>query len=266
MKCSIKLFGTLALAAIGASMAQAQAYGYGYGYTSASFYQSGSGLYYTGNSGVYNTNFSYSYVGSNWYSIDYNAGTSSSSYSNPFTSNAYGYSTSAAQVGGSGIVVYDTAQNVVTLSNLGSSYDTLTINVYTYGYGASSANSWSDVAFGEGWGTFSDSAGLIAQESVGLAVTAGLGQGGDYWAYGNYDVYNGSSGASAFYGNVFPASLYAYGYDYETYYLTFAPGATDTFYLGSGDYHESYSTTPGPAAIAPFALGLIGALRRRKKA
>ncbi len=266
MKSTFKLFGTLALAAVGASMAQAQAKGYGYGYVSASFFQSGVGLYYTGNTGVYNTSFSYSSVGSNWLSLDYNYGTSSSSYSNPFVANAYGVSTSAAQPGGSGIVVYDTARNTITLTNLGANYDVLTVTAYTYGYGSSYAGSWNDIGWGYGVGQFTDSAGLINQYATGYAQTAGLGVGGDYAAYSGYDIYNGSFGASAYYGTIFPASLYAYAYDTQTYYLRFAPGATDTFYLNVGDYHESYSITPGPAAVAPFALGLIAALRRRRKA
>ncbi len=266
MNSTQKLFGTLALAAVGASMAQAQAYGYGAGYVSASFFQSGVGLYYTGNTGLYSTGFSYSSVGSNWYSIDYNVGTSSSSYTNPFVAEAYGWSTSSAQPGGSGIAVTDTVENAITLTNLGQNYDTLTINVLTSGAGASSANSWQDVGLGEGVAQFTDSAGLIRQLSGAIAETAGLGLGGDYAFAANYDIYNGYNSSSYFGGNVFPASLSGYATDSQTYYLRFAPGATDTFYLQSGDFHESYSITPGPAAIAPFALGLIGAFRRRKKA
>ncbi len=260
MKSTLKIFGTLALAAVGASMAHAYASGYGDGYASAQYYESAPGLYLTAASGQY---YSYgnSSVGSNWYGVDYFYGSSTGQYSG-----AYGVSFSAAQPGGSGFAASLATANYLTITNLSSHNDTLYVYAQTFGYGSSYVDGWNNYSEGVGVGQFYDSYGLINQWSEGAAATLGLGLGGDFAYAANYDGYNGYSSSSYYGGNVFPAGLAGEASDYQLYALTFAPGASDTFFTYAGEYHVAYSVTPGPAAVAPFAIGLIGALRRRKAA
>lgn len=251
---------TAALAAVGASMAHAQyAYAYGSGYASATFYQSSSGLAYTAASGNYYSYGTYS-LGYNQAQANYYAGAT------PGYAEAYGWSASARQTSGVAWAWGDISnENYVTITNVSSHYDTLQINAFTSAYSYALVGSWNDIAYAYGTGEFFDSAGLILQESYTLAARQGLGYGSFGYAY-SYDPYNGVFGVSASFPNVFPANLAASASDFETYYLTFAPGASDTFYSYGFGEHSAYSTTPAPAAIAPFALGLVGALRRRKRA
>jgi len=260
MKSNYKILGTIALAAIGASMAHATAVGYGDGYASASYYESSTGLYYTAQVGNYN-GYGYSYVGSNWYGVDY------LNYDNGFYNSTFGESVAYDTPGaGSGFFGELYGEGGVTISNLSSHYDTLYVYAYTYGFGEGYSSSWNNYGEGEGVGEFFDSAGLIEQYSEGFGAALGRGYGGDYAAWENYDIYNGYTSGFGFFGNVFPGYAYGYSSDYQLYTLYFAPGASDTFYTYSYDAHVAYATTPAPAAIAPFALGLIGALRRRKRA
>jgi len=259
MKSGIKILSTLALATVGASLANAQAAALGYGYANAQYYESNYGLYYTTESSNYSG--LYSFATGDSYTIDEFGG----SLPNPnHGSYAIGESVAYPAVGNSW--AYGTAynENYVTISNLSNYYDTLIINVQTYGLGEAYSASWQSIGYAWGGGVFEDSYGLIFQESFGEAAAQGLGY-QSFWAWSNYDTNYGGSYAFGYYPPIFPQLLYAYAYDTETYYLTFAPGASDTFYTEGFDTHSAYATTPGPTALAPFALGLVGALRRRMK-
>jgi len=266
MKLNVKILGTLALAAVGASMAQAQyAYASGSGYASATYYQSQAGLYFTTQGGTY-YGYSTNSLGYNWSRADYYGGTTSGSGPTQVDT-AYGWSSSARQANGSPAWAWGqiTSTNSLTITNLSSHYDLLTIAVGTSAGSYALAGSWNDIGYAYGFGELYDSAGLIAQYSETLAARQGLGYGSFGYAY-SYDPYNGFFGVSGSFPNVFPASLTASASDFQYYYLSFAPGASDTFITSTSATHSAYSVAPGPAAIAPFALGLIGALRRRRKA
>ncbi len=263
MKTSTRILSTAALAVVGASMAHAQyAYAYGSGYASAYYYQSQAGLYFTAASGTY-YGYSTSSLGYNWAQANYYGGTTPE----PQIAEAFGWSASARQANGGAAWAWGNinASNYVTVTNLSTHYDLLTIAVGTAGYSYAAIGSWNDIGYAFGTGAFYDSAGLIFQESYTLAARQGLGYGSFGYAY-SYDPYNGYFGVSGSFPNVFPASLSASASDFQYYYLLFGPGASDTFYAYGNSTHSAYSVAPGPAAIAPFALGLIGALRRRKKA
>jgi len=260
MKSTFKIFGTIALAAVGASMANAYAQGVGSGYSSATYYQSQAGLYFTAASGQY-YGYAASFVGSNWAGADYYGGAVPDSQ----YSTVYGYSQAGPQVGGAGFYGSLATENFVTLTNLSSHYDTLYIYAQTQGYGSGYSSNWNEYGAGVGAGEFFDSYGLIFQESVGEGFTGGRYGGASAFAF-NYDIYNGSSYASYYGGNSYAQSAAGSASDFQLYILSFAPGASDSFYTYGSEAHVAYSTTPGPAAVAPFALGLIGALRRRKKA
>jgi|SRR5579862_7893941 len=54
--------------------------------------------------------------------------------------------------------------------------------------------------------------------------------------------------------------------DFALYYgIYLAPGTSENIGVFEGTEHEAYQTTPGPAALAPFGIGLAGALRRRRR-
>jgi hypothetical protein len=242
-------------------MAHAQyAYASGLGYASASYYESQAGIYYSGSSTYYG--YSAYSQGTNWARADYYGG---NTVINPQWAEAYGWSASGSQVGGAWAWGSIAAENWVTMTNTSSHYDLLTIAVGTSASSYASIGSWNDIGYAYGTGEFFDSAGLVVQLSETLAARQGKGYGSFGYAY-NYDPYNGFTGVFATFPNVFPASLSAGASDFQYYYLNFAPGASDTFYTYGAATHSAYSITPGPAAVAPFALGLIGALRRRKKA
>jgi MYXO-CTERM domain-containing protein len=262
MKSSYKIFGTLALAAVASSMAMAQdALGYGSGYAYAGLYSyAGSGMYITSYGGGYYYYGSYSYgaAGSIDY-LGYNIG-------NPEISSVYGESVAYAQPGGSLSESTLETYNWTTITNTSNYYQYEFVYASTSGYGFAYAGNYNAQAIGQGYGVVFDSAGAIYQFSEAGAASFGLGAGGTYaYAY-NFDFYNGLSGVYSYLGGSFPNSAWGSASDNQWYTLIFAPGASDTFYTEGYDFHGAYATTPAPAAIAPFALGLIGALRRRKKA
>jgi hypothetical protein len=256
---AFKLFGSLAIAAVGASMAQAYSWASSYGYASATYSESAPGLYATSVGGEYYS-FENSSIGFNWTGGDY------LEYG-PTWNSVNGYSTATeGPAPGSEYFGWIWATNSVTFTNESSNYDSLYVYASTGGFASSSASSWNDASAGGGTGSFYDSNGLILQYSVALAATDGLGTGGVLAQTWNYDIYNGEVDSTWSGGNVFPGYAEAYVSDYQVYELSFAPGASDTFYTFVQDPHRAYSVTPGPAAIAPFVVGLIGALRRLKKA
>jgi MYXO-CTERM domain-containing protein len=262
MKSSYKIFGTLALAAVASSMAMAQdALGYASGYAYAGFYNyAGSGMYITGAGGGYYYYGSYTYGAAGGIDyLGYNIG-------NPEISSVYGESVAYAQPGGSLSESILETYNWTTITNTSNYYQYEFVYASTSSFSEAYAGSYNAQAVGNSYGWVFDSAGAVDQFSETGAGSFGLGAGGTYaYAY-NYDLYNGFSGIYSYFGGSFPNYAYGSAYDAQWYTLIFAPGASDTFYTEGYEYHGAYATTPAPAAIAPFALGLIGALRRRKKA
>jgi MYXO-CTERM domain-containing protein len=243
-------------------MAMAQdAYGYAYGYASARFYNvAGSGMYVTGSGGQYYSYSAYTYGDAGGGdSLGYNVG-------NPAITEVYGESYAYTAVGGS----YDSrvldSYNWVTITNTSNYYQYEFVDAYTASSSEGFASNYNAYGYGESYGWVYDSAGALDQYSETGSFALGLGYGGTYGYAYNYDYYNGLTGVYAYFGGSFPNGVSAGISDTQAYTLIFAPGASDTFYVIGDEAHVAYATTPAPAAIAPFALGLLGGLRRRRKA
>jgi MYXO-CTERM domain-containing protein len=267
MKITYKVFGTLALAAVGSSMASAQdAYSYAYAYATASFYSyAGSGVYITNSGGEYGYGY-YQYGNATGVDyLNYNIG-------NPAMGEVYGGSEAWAQPGGSfsnsGLI--ETAWTTIT--NTSNYYQELFVDVVTEGYGVGYTDSFNGFGVGSAYGWVFDTAGALDQLSETESAASGIGapalalaSAGTYGYSYNFDYFNGWTGSSYYLGGSYPNGIFTSAYDSQSYVLWFAPGESDTFNATASEGHAAYATTPAPAAIAPFALGLIAALRRRKK-
>jgi MYXO-CTERM domain-containing protein len=255
MKSTLHILSSLALAAVGASMASAQtASAYANGYVYGSW--SGGDSYY-------------SYAGQDFYA-NYAYGAASSYETRGYTTYLNGYGASTAGPG-YGISYGESEYYFVTELYNGSNY---TQAEYV---------------------TVDTSSVTSAYANVGQ-FAGGESYGWGYDTNGNYDQYSESESYvdNAFYGYNFAyAETYVNGYVYyaqggpyygfyptgwgasaafdNTYEVLLAPGQYDDLVFYSFDLHETESFTgassgvPGPAAVAPFALGLLGAMRRRRK-
>jgi MYXO-CTERM domain-containing protein len=269
MKVSIHILSSLALAAVGASMASAQAYAYSTGYASALLYNNSGGSFSLSyNSGTY---YSYSpYSTGNAGFADY-LGTDNASYINQYGAAA------AAAPGGYATSVLE-SRLVLGVTNNSNYAQTYTAKVSTSSYAYGSINGVANYAgagsFGWAYDTTYFGSGYTAgfdQYSEDSVYTDNLFGVGNGWFAANYQngVFSPSSG---FYGgtyNSFAIDAFAYN-DGEVYSISVAAGATDYVVLETYTDHTAEnvtptSTVPGPAAVAPFAMGLLGVLRRRKK-
>jgi MYXO-CTERM domain-containing protein len=240
-------------------MANALAYSGGSGYA-GTYLVSGSGadvtlsLYgYALSSGVY----AYSYGSSFDYSLAWTDGVMSNG--------TYGLSVAYSTVGGS----YDQAEEFSTnyyilTNNSTTNYEfaSLSLNASTTNSAYSDGNGYAEslaaaelVNLSSGDEFFVESEALSGANQ--LSVTEGYWYesiGGYTWSETDYTAYSADSSVWAGFG---------WGGSYGVW---LAPGQTDLIATEAGSLHEAYSTTPAPAAIAPFALGLLAALRRRKRA
>jgi len=255
MKTSLRVLSSVALAVAGASLASAQsASGFSEGYVYGSFTTSGgiswtdsfggfSDTYAYGNSASYESRGSYSYLngfGGATSGPGYGLGYGGSEYYFEFSLTNYSNYTEAAYV------TVDTASYSSAASVPGS-----------YGIGES-----------YGWGY--DTNGNYDQfNETGALVDNIYGVNEAYAAVYAFGGFQGYAQGGPYYG-IYTTSWYASAPLYsQTYEVLLAPGQSDELVFESYDFHEAYtpgSSVPGPAAIAPFALGLVGALRRRKKA
>jgi len=269
MKVSIHILSSLALAAVGASMASAQAYGYSSGYASALLYNNSAGSFgLTFNSGTY---YGYSaYSTGNAAYADY-LGSDSASYINQYGAAAAG--------GPSGLATSLLESRLVLgITNFSNYAQTFTAVVSTGSYSTSTINGLGNYSSAASFGWVYDStyfaSGYTAgfdQYSESSTYTDNLFGIGNGWFAANYS--NGVfSPASGFYGGSYNSfGLFADAYQSGfVYSVTLAGGASDTIVLETYTAHtaENVSPTsgvPGPAAVAPFAVGLLGAIRRRRK-
>jgi MYXO-CTERM domain-containing protein len=266
MKSTLHILSSLALAAVGASMASAQAYAYSTGYASALLYNNSAGSFaLTYASGTYYSYGAYS-TGNAAYA-DY-LGTDNISYINQYGAAAaggpFGYASSVLE-----------SRMVLGVTNFSNYAQTYTAKVSTFSYSTSSINGYGNYSaassFGWAYDTTFFGSGYTAgfdQYSESSTLTDNLfGIGGDYFA-ANYS--NGSFNyVEGFYGVYSSLGLYAYAEQPDFVYgITVAAGATDYVVLETYTSHTAYNVSPssgvpGPAAVAPFAVGLLGALRRR---
>jgi MYXO-CTERM domain-containing protein len=103
-----------------------------------------------------------------------------------------------------------------------------------------------------------------------------------YAAYGYSESLSGTDSYSVWYGAfdgvvetsgidgefAYPTPVSSSEYVEGEYYTVLAPGQTDILWSVTYGYEEGYAkptATPSPAAVAPFALSLLAAVRRRRR-
>jgi len=271
MTLKFRLLGSIALAAVGASMPHGQAFGYssnvaqisvtgvagGYGgvYTqSLGFYYGfigpvhGNYGQYAGGVGNYGfgTQLYYSYDGSYSASVGYNAASPN------------------GQVISGGYLEDD-----MELFNTNGFGVTVFFTGVTGSYSYASQQAAGDSAYGEGFAELLYN-GYLFQESFTVVEADNLFGDGNFAEAYNYTLGLGSSGGSYFYGygSPFAGSAYAPLTQYWQIYLPAYGSVVFSEYtesVGAATSLRSSNGTPAPAAIAPFAVGLLGALRRRNK-
>jgi hypothetical protein len=259
MRIAVKGLGVLALAAVCCSMANADAYAGGEGY-SGTYLVSGTGadvaLSFYGSylaTGVYASSFGSSYDWSTAWTDGYSA------------NGTLGYSFAYPELGASYDFAKETSTNYFTVTNSSpTDYEYAALSLSASG----SAAAYSDGnGYGYGWG-----GGALVNLSTGDEFIAedtafsGLNEMGvnEYYFYSSLGGFSLASYSFSLYS---PDSYVWGGASWSgDMWVLLAPGQTDLIATEAASEHEAYSTTPAPAAIAPFALGLLGALRRSKRA
>jgi hypothetical protein len=256
MKGYARLFSIVVLVAVGAATAAAQySYGSAEGYatiTLSGYATTGDG--YLGGFGPY-------------YSV-YQA-----SYGNTFASDGIGGGGESDQVQGFGVAIdqpsgsYEYVNfeggSTVTIPNFTAVPQVEYVDVVTYGFASTTTNTWDEQGDSYGEAIVTDSSGAIRQVSDAMTFDEGLYGPGNGWSIYDYDTINGLSRQRGFEGHSFPWSNTVSAQDYEQYTVVIPAGVYETISLDVYEGHENYATTPGPAAIMPFGLGLLGLLRRR---
>jgi MYXO-CTERM domain-containing protein len=267
MKSAIRMFSSLALAAAGAATASAQyAYSQSYagsevifgaavsGYALSTYFYQGPEADVTGNG-----------FDSVW------DGTSGNVNGDGFASGYGGLAEVGNNWTGSYYSIFGGSESFANGSTSDLAAVTNEWEVFNFtGAEESMAFTWSNGLFsytgiGNPTGDFAESVTVAGLEFVGYNSYTGQ----SYYQVLE-DEFSSVNGVSYYSG-------YGYlGYNGEMYdvrslYLNLAPGFSGQFYNVA--YESSYNisvassgSTPGPVAVAPFALGLLGALRRRKKA
>jgi uncharacterized protein (TIGR03382 family) len=198
------------------------------------------------------------------------------------TAYAAGYGWASAVHGGSanysggGIELWETLTNDTPYVQFLSFDITTSASVSAY------SSSWNATGLEYGSVTVDDSDRLVTQSATAFAYVAGANSFGvpvgDAWSYTNSYYYSGGPGFgdhvsdSASYGSIYPfttdtltslTSNSEGGFDIYPY--AFLPYSSDTFYIEAYEYHYDSATTPGPTSVAPFAIGVLSALRRRRR-
>jgi MYXO-CTERM domain-containing protein len=255
MRLSKRFLSIAALGAITASIAHAQiGRSGGEADTSVSFSSSAAGFAYSFYSSA---RASYTDTGSFYNSGEPLAG---GSYAQSFADGG-----SIATPSGSSERVNIGSDDWVSVINRGLYDDTLYLTATTQAGAYAYASGRDASSGGYAYSKFYDSDGLIDEQYV--LENAVVRPGGDRydWDLSGVFSYGQLVGVYHKYQKVYPAELSTQGYATEAYALTLAPGEMDTFYLVANSGHTSAATTPGPAAVASFALGLLGARRRRNR-
>jgi len=183
------------------------------------------------------------------------------------TSNySYGYSGAFSTAGGS---LDQNAEEGATYFLLTNNSSTTGEYAYIYFFDQESS-----AALGDGYGTgeadaFSELYNYATGEDLNSYADSESGQGIDAWDQtGFFEYYNGyiDAGTDTTY---FGTNAESSGYDdWEGDYVTYlAPGQTEELVNFEETYHyavtaQAQNSTPSPAAMVPFALGLIARRRR----
>jgi len=270
MKVSIHILSSLALAAVGASMASAQATAFTNDGVSVLLYNNSIGSFSATTTGAYTAAYASYASGTGTYA--------DSAYSDGGSYITQAGLATASANGGEGASLWET-QMVLAVTNNSNYAETYEAVVSTTAYALTSVNGLGNYAdvFTYGWArddTYYNSgytAGFDQYSEAGSHTDNIFGS-GNFWTAANYS--NGTfTPASGFYGGTY-YSFALFGYASQpdfTYFITVGAGATDTVTLTSYSYKIAFNQTtvnsgvPAPAAVGPFALGLLGAIRRRRK-
>jgi hypothetical protein len=264
MKNTLRLLGTLALAAVSASIVHAQAFGAGEGYATLTF------LGTTGPAGLAQTGYAVYPIGPFAVGASYTSAYSAGGvavYGGALVAYSFssGYS-GAAPYGHSlsGQILDEQFQ----LSNANAYGITVLVGAYTFGGGYGYQAAAGQFGIGEGYGEI-DINGFLVQKTLDAAVADNFLGVGNYSISENFDPVAGGVYARTVFPAGSPYGVLAVGSDYQIYGIYLAAGQTDSLEVISGEASEAYAqnvaVAPGPAAAAPFVLGAVGAYRRRKK-
>jgi hypothetical protein len=271
-----QLISSAALGLVGASLANGQAQGTSYNYAEFSIQgattingNSVGGIY---TSGVY---YFYGFGGPSHGNYgQYAGGIGNYSYlddvgHDPNGQSGQAFASNSASPSGQ-VISNDYMVNTARIYNSNPFGVFVDFTGFTESYASASQDAAGNSAFGEGNAELLFNYRYVFQ-STGAAVEAdnlfGVGNFGDWYK----SSYQGSSDQQYFFasGSPFSDGILAIGIYHWSYYV----GAYRSFLI-SEDVHsygaatsiaQKTNGTPGPAAVAPFAIGLIGALRRRKK-
>jgi hypothetical protein len=159
--------------------------------------------------------------------------------------------------------------NEMELSNTNAFGVTVLFTGETSSYSFASQQAAGDSAYGEGFAELLYN-GYLFQESFTVVEADNLFGVGNYAEAYNYTLGLGFSGGSYFfgYGSPFAGSAYAPLTQYWQIYLPAYGSVVFTEFtetIGAATSERANNGVPAPAAVAPFAVGLLGALRRRNK-
>jgi MYXO-CTERM domain-containing protein len=262
MKSTLRLFGPLALAAVVASMANAQVQSY--------TYSEGYALAYLRVNSDFSVSSTGTYQSSGYYSVG------NEDYANQLLTNGSSY---ILQAGFSSTLgdygrqsTYLDSDFIIEVTNNSNYNATFVANVDTRAGGSSYFYGPNNDAFEESESHVydteyfnsghTDGIDQYAEESTYADDLTGLGAGYLAATFNNGSTYlwqsNNPFGSYA-------SVIAAYGQVFD--YVTLAPGQTDYIHVSTIFARSDLTKpVPGPAAVAPFALGLLGAIRRRKVA
>jgi hypothetical protein len=271
MKNTLRLLGSLALAVVSASLVHAQAaYGYAQGQAEVAFLGSSAAgglyLFQSGSTAGYQTPLEVGSAGTYSYSF---GGT----YSRFGVSGLYSSSEGGSEASPIGLAAYGTSLDLQYKLTNGNNYTAfVSVGVYTGAFAQAFDSASGQVGFGYAYGAVYVDHTLLQSTSAEASTDALFG-GGNYTASYNYDPYTGGNYAFNRYPYGAPYSDYTVVGEYSTfddqgYTFELGAGQSITVDIVSGDDTHAYalaaSPTPGPIAAAPFALGLLGARKRRK--
>ena len=269
-------FSTVCLAAVCACIAHGQTVAWSYSLAEVGFSQDpGGGLYYGGSYGPSSYLAYYATAGTQWTS-NYTYGGGYDALTGSFYATASGYASAGPQPGGSGTWFGNFSSFSVTIDNPTSHWSNLYVQALTYTQDYVYSASYNNIAWAVSVANVHDSTGSMGQISIVSLESVGLGDPNTIWGgFGvsglNYDWENqsfggaGSASGSANLGGSTPVSYQFNDSFMDDYTLYLAPDSSDTFYFTGGTQTEVYSTIPAPAALAPFAVGLLGTVRSRKR-
>jgi hypothetical protein len=260
LNTSFRLFGSLALAAVTASIVNAQAYGSSSSsvlvnmfaingsYTTSSYsYSTIQGPYDSGNASAYDFTFSNAYKHGS------------------YGSGAYG---AAVALNGEAFEFAE-EYDFINFSNPHNFTIEIGLGISTSSYSYASQTATGDWAYGAGSSQIYFDNHRLEESATAAEVDNPYSVGSFIQEY-SYSSNSGYSFHSAYYGFASPFHDQAFASDYDTFIVEVAPYSIGTLRLFTQANEgavsvPSRSSTPSPIAVTPFAAGLLGVMRRRRR-